>query len=79
MAERKTIGTVSVITDSDTSYDNIGDIDGGFSESELKEHIKKFGHQGLCEKLTAMSSQVWNMVREINMEADKNTPNKASQ
>lgn len=66
MAERKTIGTISVITDSETSYDNIGDIDGGFSETELKKHIQSHGHSGLCEKLSAMSAQVWNMVREIN-------------
>lgn len=70
MAERKTIGTISIITDSETSYDNIGDVDGGFSEAELKKHIMTHGHQGLCEKLTAMSWQVWNVLREINSERD---------
>ena len=72
MAERKTIGSISVITDSETSYDNIGDVDGGFSETELKKHIEAHGHEGLCEKLTAMSWQVWNMLREINAEKDNN-------
>lgn len=71
MAERKTIGSISIITDSETSYDNIGDVDGGFSETELKKHIEAHGHEGLCEKLTAMSWQVWNMLREINAERDK--------
>ena len=71
MAERKTIGSISIITDSETSYDNIGDVDGGFNEIELKNHIKIHGHEGLCEKLTSMSWQVWSILREINAERDK--------
>lgn len=71
MAERKRIGSISIITDSETSYDNIGDVDGGFSDTELKRHIEAHGHEGLCEKLTAMSWQVWNTLREINAERDK--------
>lgn len=72
MTERKTIASISIITDSETSYDNIGDVDGGFNETELKKHIAAHGHVGLCEKLTAMSWQVFNVLREINTERDKN-------
>lgn len=68
MAERKTLGTISVITDSETSYDNIGDVDGGFSPTELKSHIENHGHEGLCERLAYMSWQVWEALREINQE-----------
>jgi len=66
MAERKTIGEISVITDSETSYDNIGDIDGGFSSIELENHIKKYGHLGICEQLAVMQWQVWETVRSLN-------------
>jgi hypothetical protein len=78
MAERKQIGSISIITDSETSYDNIGDVDGGFSDTELRKHIEAHGHEGLCEKLTAMSWQVWNTLREINAEKDKSQSVNAS-
>lgn len=68
MAERKTLGTISVITDSETSYDNIGDVDGGFSSDGLKSHIQNHGHEGLCEKLAYMNWQVWETLRKINEE-----------
>jgi hypothetical protein len=77
MAERKTIGSISIITDSETGYDNIGDVDGGFSETELKKHIETHGHEGLCEKLTSMSWQVWSVLREINAESFRAVLNEA--
>jgi len=30
-------------------------VDGGFDDVDLKEHIERYGHEGLCEKLTEMS------------------------
>lgn len=74
MAERKQIGSISIITDSETSYDNIGDVDGGFSETELKRHIEVHGHEKVCAKLSYMSWQVWNMIRQINSEREKDHP-----
>ncbi len=73
MAETKKIASISIIIDSETSYDKIGDVEGGFDELELKQHIEKYGHQALCEKLTAMNWQIWNAVREINSQNQQNT------
>ena len=68
MAERKTIATISVITDSETSYDNIGDVGGGFSTDELKSHIEKYGHENLCAQLSYLNFQVWQTLRQVNAE-----------
>lgn len=74
MAERKTVATVSVITDSETSYDNIGDIDGGYFDPEwLKNHIKSHGAEGLFKQIAYMSFQVWEAMRAVNLENDGNS------
>lgn len=71
MAEDKRIGTISVITDTETGQEKIGDVQGGFDEIQLKEHIKNYGIGGLLETITWMNFQVWQMHREINAEKDK--------
>jgi len=68
MVETKKIGTISVVTDSETPYDNIGDIFAGFDDEELKKHIENYGHFQLCEQLAYMQWQVWDKVRKINSE-----------
>ena len=69
MAETKLITSLYVVTDSETSYDNIGDIDGGlFPDGFLEKHIKAHGAEGLLEKLASMTSAVittkYNIARE---------------
>ena len=72
MAETKKITTLYVVTDSETSYDNIGDIDGGmFDDQWLENHIKSHGANGLYEKLAFMSRQILNAVIKVNSENDK--------
>ena len=52
MAETKRITSIHVITDSENSYDHIGDIDGGGMDKEwLKSHIAKYGADGLFQKI----------------------------
>lgn len=69
MAERKTITTLSVITDSETSYDNIGDIDGGYFDPVwLKKYIKSHGIENLTKRLAYMSWQIFDMLRTVNGE-----------
>ena len=74
MAETKEITRLYVVTDSDTHYDNIGDIDGGlFNEEWLEQHIKSHGTEQLIEKLASMQMQVLSMKRKIQREiSDKN-------
>ena len=69
MGERKEITRLHVLTDSETSYDNIGDIDGGmFNEEWLKQHIISHGTEGLLEKLGGMIRQVLNTKYDYNRE-----------
>ena len=69
MAETKEITRLYVVTDSETSYDNIGDIDGGmFDEEWLKQHIVSHGTEGLLEKLGGMIRQVLNVKYNYNRE-----------
>lgn len=68
MSERKKIATISVVTDSENEYDHIGDVDGGFSDDQLRYHIESHGHKGLCEQLAYMQWQVYDMMRTINSE-----------
>jgi len=71
MAETQKITTLYVVTDSETSYDNIGDIDGGmFDDTWLYNHIKSHGASGLYEKLAFMSRQIVDAAIKVNN--DKN-------
>lgn len=74
MAETKEITRLYVVTDSETHYDNIGDIDGGlFNDEWLEQHIKSHGTEQLIEKLASMQMQVLSMKRKIQREiSDKN-------
>lgn len=69
MAEKKEITRLHVLTDSETSYDNIGDIGGGmFNDEWLKQHIISHGTEGLLEKLGGMIKQVLNTKYDYNRE-----------
>lgn len=69
MAETKIITSLYVITDSENSYDQIGDIDGGmFDETWLKNYIKNHDPMKLFERLAWMNNQICNMIREVNIE-----------
>jgi hypothetical protein len=71
MAERKHITSIEVITDSETSYDNIGDIDGGGMDKEwLKQHIRSHGPDGLFRVTAWMNFQIFEALREVNAEAE---------
>jgi hypothetical protein len=72
MAETKKITTLYVVTDTENSYDSIGDIDGGlFDEEWLENHIKQYGADGLYRKLASMSRQISNMDMKVSQENDK--------
>lgn len=66
MPERKNLAKIDVITDCDTGMYHIGEIDGGFSEEELRNHIENHGHEKLCVQLAILQWQVWEAVRDIN-------------
>lgn len=69
MAETKKITTLYVVTDSETSYDNIGDIEGGlFDEEWLKRHIGSHGESGLLNRLSWMIGQVIACTKDVNRE-----------
>ena len=71
MAETKQITSVFVVTDSETRYDNIGDIQGGgFDKQWLKSHIKAFGRDGLLRTISYMNYQVHDAFRQVNAELD---------
>ena len=65
-AETKKLAQVSYVTD--VSYYEIGGVEGAFQEEQLKEYIKRFGHEKLCSQLGYMQFQIWKAVREINGE-----------
>jgi hypothetical protein len=68
MAERKELGSISIITDTETGMYHMDKIDGGFDEQLLIEHIRKYGHMELVEKLTLMLWKVWEETHKINSE-----------
>jgi len=69
-AETKELAKVSYVTDTDVSYYEIGEVEGAFQEAQLKDYIKRFGHEKLCSQLGYMQFQIWKAVREINGERD---------
>jgi hypothetical protein len=66
--ETQKIATVSFITDTDVSYYEIGEVEGSFQKDELKDYIKRFGHEKLCSQLAFLQFQVWEALREVNSE-----------
>lgn len=68
MSERKELATISFITDTDRSYEFIGEVDGSFNETDLKSYIKRHGIGELCRHLSYLQFQVYNTFREINSE-----------
>jgi hypothetical protein len=75
MAETKKITSLYVVTDSETSYDNIGDIDGGGIDKEwLKKHIKSYGADGLFKQIAWMNFQVFEAMKEVNQESHTSVP-----
>lgn len=74
MAERQQITSISVITDSETSYDNVGDIDGGGIDKDwLKRHIKSHGPEGLFRVAAWINFQTYEAIREVSAEKEKYT------
>jgi len=76
-AETKKIATVSYVTDTDVSYYEIGETQGSFQKEELKDYIKRFGHEKLCSQLAFMQFQIWETLREINGEKSNDEPSNA--
>lgn len=59
MAEFKKITTIYVVTDTEQSTEQIGDIEGGlFPDGFLEKHIKSHGSEQLLECLAGMISAV---------------------
>ncbi len=72
MADTKMITALYVVTDSETPYDNIGDIDGGlFNDEWLENHIKSHGAEGLLNTLTSMITNVVTVSRKIKREQNE--------
>lgn len=67
-AETKKLAQISFVTDTDVSYYEIGEVEGAFQESDLKDYIRRFGHERLCSQLGFMQFQIWTALREINAE-----------
>ena len=67
MAETKIITRLSVVTDTETGRENIGDIDGGmFDEEWLKEHVRYHGSEALLKQIAIMTYQGANLVASNN-------------
>lgn len=71
MNDTKLIGRISVVTDSEVPYSNIGDVEAGLNEMELRQHIEKHGPAGLYEAISYLSFQVFEAVRELNAKKEK--------
>jgi hypothetical protein len=69
-AETQKLATVSFVTDTDVSYYEIGEVEGSFQKDELKDYLRRFGHEKLCSRLAFLQFQVWETVREINLEKE---------
>ena len=67
-AETKKLAEIRFVTDTDVGYYEIGEVEGSFQEAQLKDYIKRFGHEKLCSQLGYMQFQIWKALREINDE-----------
>jgi hypothetical protein len=76
MSEWKTLGNISVITDTDNGYDCVGEVSGsfGYPPEQLKEHIRKYGHAEVLETLGWMTAQVMACVKDLRQEEEAGKP-----
>lgn len=76
MSEWKTLGNISVITDTDNGYDRVGEVSGsfGYPPEQLKEHIRKYGHAEVLETLGWMTAQVMACVKDLRQEGEAGKP-----
>ena len=72
-AEREKLAEISFVTDTDVSYYQVGEVEGAFQKQQLKDYIKRFGHEKLCSQLSFMQFQVWESLRELNGDAKDDT------
>jgi len=70
-AETKKLAEIRFVTDTDVGYYEIGEAEGSFQEAQLKDYIKRFGHEKLCSQLGYMQFQIWKALREINGEKNE--------
>jgi hypothetical protein len=68
--ETKKLTTISFVTNTDVSYYQLGEIEGSFEKQQLKDYIKRFGHEKICTQLAFSQSQVCSALREVNSEKD---------
>jgi hypothetical protein len=67
MPETKRIASLYVVTDTETSQEKIGDIDGGlFDHDWLRQHVASHGSAGLIEALAYMNHQIVQAQRDYN-------------
>lgn len=69
-AEIQKLATIGFVTDTDVSYYEIGEVEGSFQKDELKDYIKRFGHEKICSHLAFLQFQVWKALREVNSERE---------
>lgn len=69
-AETRKLATISFVTDTDASYYEIGEVEGSFQKEELKDYVKRFGHEKLFIQLAFLQFQVWEALREVNSERE---------
>jgi len=65
MGETELLGAINVVTDTETNQEKIGEIQGGFNEIKLREHIRKHGHAGLLETLGDMIAKTLDIHHDI--------------
>lgn len=71
MPERKTLITITQVTDDDTGMYYIGEPDGLFQRDELTEYLKAHGQKGkrdLHEHIAYLQNQIIESWRNINLQ-----------
>ena len=61
-AETKKLAEIEFVIDTDVSYYEIGEVQGSFQTKQLKDYIKKFGHEKLCSHLGFLQYQVYDVL-----------------
>ena len=81
MSEMKTLGRITVITDTENGYDRIGEVSGSFGwpPDELLYHVRKYGHAEVLDVLARMTAQVIECANAVQREKNDILPKDAVQ
>jgi len=64
MPETQLLGNIRYVTDTDSSIYDLGEVEGGFDSTQLRDYIAQYGTDGYDQLIRALAYMVTNATNE---------------